>query len=122
MKRADQFNMVAETELVNWLYPRKGIAASGQDRGVTRKAGRVARYHSDALNAGMDQLLALRRRAASWWIDDDGESHEQIFDVAWASNRSVGADGKLPPIANTVDMSTGFYDNATGAAQFTTVW
>lgn len=104
------------------------IAEVGYTRGVPMGSDLTNAPRSDAptlliqtskdpLGASLDRVQVIKG-----WIDDDGQSHERIYDVAWAGDRTIGADGKLPPIANTVDLSTGFYDNATGAAQLTTVW
>jgi Protein of unknown function (DUF3604) len=47
-----------------------------------------------------------------------GKHHEKIFDVAWgdANKRKPGADGKLPPVGNTVDLATSW--TACDAAYF----
>ena len=34
----------------------------------------------------------------------------------------AGADGKLPPVGNTVDTASGRYDNSIGAAQLSVAW
>jgi hypothetical protein len=42
--------------------------------------------------------------------------------VAWSGTRKIGADGKLPAVGNTVDVSTALWSNSIGAAQLSTVW
>jgi hypothetical protein len=42
--------------------------------------------------------------------------------VAWSGDRKPGADGKLPPVGNTVDLQTGRYTNDIGAEILTAVW
>ncbi|MSQ98337.1 MAG: DUF3604 domain-containing protein [Xanthomonadales bacterium] len=56
------------------------------------------------------------------WLDAAGEQHEKIFDVAWSGNRKISADGKLPPVGNSVDLQTATYTDAIGAAQLATGW
>ncbi len=56
------------------------------------------------------------------WIDAAGKQHEKIYDVTWSGDRKVGADGKLPPVGNTVDVKTATYTNDIGAAQLETGW
>lgn len=56
------------------------------------------------------------------WVDDAGESHEKIYNVAWAGDRSLQADGSLPPIGNTVDAASATYQNSIGSQQLATVW
>jgi hypothetical protein len=104
------------------------VAAVGYGRGVPMGSDLTRAPRGDApsllIRAVMDPVGASldRVQVIKGWIDAAGESHERIYDVAWAGDRRVGANGKLPPIANTVDLGTGFYDNSTGATQFTTVW
>jgi hypothetical protein len=49
------------------------------------------------------------------WLDGDGNTHEKIFDVAWSGDRKPGADGKLPPVGDTVNRETAGYDNSIGS-------
>jgi hypothetical protein len=56
------------------------------------------------------------------WLDANGKSQEKVFDVAWSGNRRVGANGKLPPVGDTVDPATARYTNTIGATQLATVW
>jgi hypothetical protein len=42
--------------------------------------------------------------------------------VVWAGDRVVGADGKVPAVGNTVDVSTALYTNDIGAPQLAAVW
>jgi hypothetical protein len=55
-------------------------------------------------------------------VDSDGITHDKVFDVAWAGERKPGADGKLPPVGNTVDLSTATYRNTIGSSELATVW
>jgi hypothetical protein len=104
------------------------IAAVGYSRGVPMGSDltNAPRGSSPALliQAIMDPMRATldRVQVIKGWVDDDGQSHEMIYDVAWAGDRIAGENGKVAPIENTVDLATGFYDNSTGAPQFATVW
>lgn len=53
---------------------------------------------------------------------EDGEPRESIYDVAWSGDRAPDAQGKLPAVGNTVDLSSAGYTNDIGAAQLATVW
>ncbi|MEQ9146571.1 MAG: DUF3604 domain-containing protein [Parvibaculaceae bacterium] len=77
----------------------------------------LIRATKDPLDANLDRVQVIKG-----WVDADGTSHERIFDVAWSDGRVPGADGKLPPVGNTVDLSTGAVENSIGAAQFSTLW
>jgi hypothetical protein len=56
------------------------------------------------------------------WLDASGQQHEKVFDAAWSGDRTVGADGKLPPVGNTVDLKTATYTNSIGAPELTVAW
>jgi len=56
------------------------------------------------------------------WMDSNGELREQIYDVVWAGDRKIGANGKLPAIGNTVDVSDASYTNTIGSAVLSAVW
>jgi hypothetical protein len=49
-------------------------------------------------------------------------SVETIYDVALADGRTVGADGSVAPVGNTVDVSTATYTNDIGDTELTAVW
>ena len=55
-------------------------------------------------------------------MDADGNAVEKIFEVAWAGDRKVDADGKLSAIGNTVDLANATYTNTIGAVEFKTIW
>ena len=56
------------------------------------------------------------------WLDDEGETHEKIYNVAWSDGRKLNDQGKLSAVPNTVDLSTGEYTNIHGASALATVW
>ena len=58
------------------------------------------------------------------WLDDDGETHEKVYDVVWgdADTRDPGADGKLPAVGNTVDVANATWTNSIGDPELITVW
>ncbi len=56
------------------------------------------------------------------WTDENGRSHEQVFNVAWSGERDLDASGKLPPVGNTVDAATATYTNSIGEEQLAAVW
>ncbi len=71
----------------------------------------------DPVDANLDRLQIIKG-----WVDGAGVSHEQVYDVAWSGARAPGADGKLPGVGNTVDVTTARYTNSIGAPQLTAVW
>ena len=47
---------------------------------------------------------------------------EKVYDVVWSDGRKPGADGKLPPVGNTVDVANAIWTNTIGAPELITVW
>jgi hypothetical protein len=56
------------------------------------------------------------------WVDAGGERHEQVYNVAWSGDRTLGSDGTLPSVGNTVDLSTATWTNTIGTPELITVW
>jgi hypothetical protein len=56
------------------------------------------------------------------WLDAAGRQHQKIFDVVWSGDRKIGADGKLPPVGNSVDLKAATYTDHIGARQLATGW
>ncbi|TFG81225.1 MAG: DUF3604 domain-containing protein, partial [Chromatiales bacterium] len=54
--------------------------------------------------------------------DAQGETHEQVYDVAWSGGRKPGKDGKVPSVGSTVDLTTATWTNTIGAPELITVW
>ncbi len=71
----------------------------------------------DAQGANLDRIQIVKG-----WLGDGGETHEQVYDVAWSGNRRMGSDGKLPPVGNTVDVENANWTNTIGASELATVW
>ncbi|WP_193142749.1 DUF3604 domain-containing protein [Meridianimarinicoccus sp. MJW13] len=72
----------------------------------------------DPIGANLDRIQIIKG-----WIDaETGAAMEKVHDVAWAGDRTPGADGKLPPVGNTVDLSIPSWTNDIGAAELGAVW
>ena len=57
------------------------------------------------------------------WIDNDGDRHERVFDVAVSDGRKIDEDGRCrTPVGNTVDEANATYLNSIGDAELRTVW
>ncbi len=104
------------------------IAANGYARGVPMGGNLPARADGKAptflLSALMDPDGARldRVQIVKGWLAADGSTGERVYDVAWSDDRTIGADGKLPAVGNTVDLSGPGYANTIGAAQLKAVW
>ncbi len=71
----------------------------------------------DPIGATLDRIQIVKG-----WLDADGNTNEQVYDVSWSGDREPGADGKLPPVGNTVDVENANWSNTIGAAELGTVW
>ncbi len=71
----------------------------------------------DPFNGNLDRIQIVKG-----WLDDQGETQEMVYDVVWGGDRQPDADGKLPPVGNTVDVGNATWRNTIGAAELITVW
>jgi hypothetical protein len=77
----------------------------------------LMRAVKDPLDANLDRLQMVKG-----WVDANGEQHERVYNVAWSDGRELDAQGKLPPVGNTVDLTSARYTNTIGQAEFTVQW
>ena len=73
--------------------------------------------HKDPGGANLDRVQIVKG-----WLDEGGTAQERVVDVVWAGDREPGADGRLPPVGNTVDRNSARYSNSIGAAELAAVW
>jgi hypothetical protein len=71
----------------------------------------------DPIGANLDRVQIIKG-----WLGADGKTREKVYDVVWSGERKPGADGKLPPVGNTVDVPNATWINSIGAPELLTVW
>ena len=71
----------------------------------------------DPIGANLDRIQIVKG-----WMDADGNLNEKVYDVAWSGDRQADANGKIPPVGNTVDIEAANYTNTIGASELATVW
>jgi Protein of unknown function (DUF3604) len=71
----------------------------------------------DPIGANLDRYQIVKG-----WLDAKGETHEQVYDVAWSGDRKPGADGKVPSVGSTVDIENATWTNTIGAPELIAVW
>ena len=71
----------------------------------------------DADGANIDRVQVIKG-----WMDAKGEQQEKVYDVVWSGDRKLGADGKLPPVGNTVNVADASYKNTIGAPILLAYW
>lgn len=77
----------------------------------------LIRAVKDPDGANLDRVQVVKG-----WRDSGGDLHEQVYDVALSDDRKFQADGKAPPVGNTVDVANATYRNSIGDAELATVW
>jgi hypothetical protein len=71
----------------------------------------------DPIGANLDRIQIIKG-----WLDTASRTHEKVYDVAWSGNRQPDANGKLPPVGNTVDVKNANWTNTIGASELAAVW
>jgi hypothetical protein len=72
----------------------------------------------DPIGGNLDRIQIIKG-----WLDENGKTHERIYDVSVSDGRNIGADGRCKtPVGNTVDVATANFTNTIGASELGTVW
>jgi len=97
----------------------KGVPMGGDL--TTAPSGKSATFMvialRDPIGANLDRIQIIKG-----WMDERGDLQEKVYDVSWSGDRQLGADGKLPPVGNTVDIEAANWTNTIGASELTTIW
>ena len=99
------------------LAANRGVPMGGQLNRSEESPSFVVVVSKDPKGANLDRVQIVKG-----WLDADGQSQEQVYNVAWSDDRVETVDGKLPEVGNTVNLKTGKVDNSIGAAQLSSVW
>ena len=97
----------------------KGVPMGGDLRAAPRGASPtfLVGAMKDMYSGNLDRIQIVKG-----WVDASGKTHERVYDVAWSGDRKPGADGKLPPVGNTVDVKNATWTNTIGSPELITVW
>ncbi|MEZ5873276.1 MAG: DUF3604 domain-containing protein [Hyphomicrobiales bacterium] len=71
----------------------------------------------DPYSGNLDRIQIIKG-----WLDENGETQEKVYDVVWSDDRKPGADGKVPPVGNTVDVESATWSNSIGDPELIAVW
>jgi hypothetical protein len=78
----------------------------------------IIRAVKDPDGANLDRVQVIKG-----WLDEDGETHERIYDVAVSDEREIGDDGRArEPVGTTVDIENATYTNSIGDAILAGYW
>jgi hypothetical protein len=71
----------------------------------------------DAYSGNLDRIQIIKG-----WLDAEGRTHENVYDVVWSGERKPGPDGKLPAVGNTVNVKNATWTNTIGSNELIAVW
>jgi len=77
----------------------------------------VIRALRDPDGANLDRLQIVKG-----WLNEDGSTGEQVYNVAVSDDRKIAADGSVKPVGNTVDLSVPSFKNTIGDALLFGEW
>jgi hypothetical protein len=95
----------------------KGVPMGGTMTSLAKAPTFTAYALKDPDGANLDRIQIIKG-----WVDKNGEQHEKIVEVAWSGNRKLGANGKLPALGNTVDVTKATYSNSIGSPELGGSW
>ena len=78
----------------------------------------IIRALRDPDGANLDRVQIIKG-----WLDDKGDTHERIYDVAVSDGRQIGSDGRArDPVGSTVDIENATFTNTIGDAVMGAYW
>jgi hypothetical protein len=109
----------AETRLPANAGYTKGVPMGGDLRAAPadKSPSFLVAALKDPYSGNLDRIQIVKG-----WLNADGETEEQVYDVVWSGVRQPGTDGKLPAIGNTVNVETATWSNSIGSPELITVW
>jgi hypothetical protein len=96
---------------------KAGVPMGGTLKALARAPTLTVWAAKDADGAYLDRIQIVKG-----WVNAKGEPQDKVYDVVWSGQRKPGANGKLPPVGNTVDVKTAKYTNDIGAAELFGSW
>ena len=115
-----------------WQYAAddaKGdLAAAGYGKGVPMggdltdaPSGKTPTFlvaaMKDPEGGNLDRIQVIKG-----WVDAKGALQEKVYDVVWSGDRKPDANGKVPPVGNTVDVANATWTNTIGAPELMQMW
>ncbi len=78
----------------------------------------MVRALRDPDGANLDRVQVIKG-----WLDDDGDLHEKIYDIACSDERPIGPDNRCDGlVGSTVNVAEASYTNEIGEALFMAYW
>ena len=97
----------------------KGVPMGGDLEGTDADGAPTFMVYAlrDPIGANLDRVQIVKG-----WLDEEGKTHEKVYNVAWSDGRELDGNGELPPVGNTVDVENANWTNTIGASELGTVW
>jgi len=95
----------------------KGVPMGGDLSRSEQAPQLLIRAVKDPIDANLDRVQVIKG-----WLDQQGQQHERVYNVAWAGERQLDDNGKLDALPTTIDPNTLSYSNDQGAAELATLW
>ena len=100
---------------------RKGVPMGGDLPAAPSGAGApvfMVGAAKDPWSGNLDRVQIVKG-----WVDEGGDRHERVYDIAVSDGRAIGPDGRAPTlVGNTVDEADASYLNNIGDAELRAVW
>ena len=99
---------------------QRGVPMGGDLRNAPKGTAPtlVIRALRDVDGANLDRIQIIKG-----WLDGEGATHEQVYDVMCSDNRAINAKHRCDkPVGNTVDVKTATYTNSIGEALMLACW
>jgi Protein of unknown function (DUF3604) len=99
---------------------QKGVPMGGDLKAAPagKAPALVIRALRDADGANLDRIQVIKG-----WLDAQGKTQEEVYDVAWSGDRKPDSKtGKLAPVGNTVNVPDASYKNTIGAPLLLGYW
>ena len=77
----------------------------------------MVRALRDTDAANLDRIQVIKG-----WLNADGTTGEQVYNVAWSGDREVGRDGRLALVGNTVNVEDASFTNSIGEPMLFAHW
>jgi hypothetical protein len=103
-------------ELVEQGY-RHGVPMGGTIGKAAKAPTFTVWAAKDPNGANLDRIQIIKGM-----VDANGEPQDKVIDVVWSGDRKPDANGKLPPVGNTVDLTTATYANTIGSPELMGTW
>ena len=96
----------------------KGVPMGGDLKQSDKAPSFLVRAVRDPDGANLDRIQMVKG-----WMDADGETHEQVYDLAVSGDRTIGDDGRCKEaVGNTVNIEEATYDNSIGTVALDAHW